>query len=193
MYKRILVPLDGSQLAEQILPHVEALVKAFGSTVVLLRVVTAPQRLIAETAVPMPVGAVGGAVLDPKTVSDLVAEEKREAEAYLSSRSVDLMGRVGAAPTDTSKRSSGEASVAGAERRSAASTAGTSVPSVQHEHPEGDAADVIVERARTTGVDLIAMTTHGRGGLGRLIYGSVAEAVLRHAPCPVLLVRSREE
>lgn len=172
MYKRILVPLDGSDLAEQILPHVEALAVAFGSTVVLLRAVASAQRLIAETAVPMPVGAVGGPVLDPKTVADLVAEEKREAETYLASRTADLVGRLGAAPMGQG---------------------GTNVPSIQHEHPEGDAAEVVVERARATGADLIAMTTHGRGGLGRLVYGSVADAVLRNAPCPVLLVRSREE
>ena len=37
------------------------------------------------------------------------------------------------------------------------------------------------------------MTTHGRGGLGRLVFGSVADAVLRSATCPVLLVRVRDE
>jgi nucleotide-binding universal stress UspA family protein len=37
------------------------------------------------------------------------------------------------------------------------------------------------------------MTTHGRGGLGRVVFGSTADSVLRHAPCPVLLVRVSEE
>lgn len=55
--------------------------------------------------------------------------------------------------------------------------------------PEGPAAESIVDYARVVGADLIAMTTHGRSGLGRVIFGSVAEAVLRLAPCPVLLVR----
>jgi nucleotide-binding universal stress UspA family protein len=41
-------------------------------------------------------------------------------------------------------------------------------------------------------VDLIAMTTHGRTGLRRLAFGSVAEQVLRHAPVPVFLVRVSE-
>jgi universal stress protein A len=40
---------------------------------------------------------------------------------------------------------------------------------------------------------MILMTTHGRSGLGRLFFGSVADAVLRHAPCPVLLVRISHE
>ncbi len=170
MYKRILVPLDGSRLAEQILPHAEALAGAFGATVVLLRVVASAQRLITETAVPMPVGPVGGPLIDPKTLSDLVAEEKRDAQTYLAARTSDLVGRLGAV---------------------SAGRGGKSVPSVQHEHPGGDAAAVIVDRARATGADLIAMTTHGRGGLGRLVFGSVADAVLRNAPCPILLVRAR--
>jgi nucleotide-binding universal stress UspA family protein len=48
---------------------------------------------------------------------------------------------------------------------------------------------VIVERARELGISLILMTTHGRSGLGRLVFGSIADSVLRHAACPVLLVR----
>jgi len=63
---------------------------------------------------------------------------------------------------------------------------------VEVEHPEGRAATTIIERARAHGADLIAMTTHGRSGLGRLFFGSVAEEVLRHATCPVLLVRMTE-
>jgi nucleotide-binding universal stress UspA family protein len=64
---------------------------------------------------------------------------------------------------------------------------------VSMEDPEGQPAEVIVDRARQLGVGLIVMTTHGRGGLGRLFFGSVADAVLRHAPCPVLLVRVSHE
>jgi nucleotide-binding universal stress UspA family protein len=60
---------------------------------------------------------------------------------------------------------------------------------VNTEHFEGPPAEEIVERARALGVSLILMTTHGRSGLARAIFGSVAESVLRHAPCPVLLVR----
>lgn len=60
---------------------------------------------------------------------------------------------------------------------------------VNVEHYEGPPAAEIVERARALGVSLIVMTTHGRSGLGRMVFGSVAESVLRHAPCPVLVVR----
>jgi nucleotide-binding universal stress UspA family protein len=64
---------------------------------------------------------------------------------------------------------------------------------VDYEQDEGSAADVIIERARQLDASLIAMTTHGRGGLERLVVGSTAEAVLRHAPCPVLLIRIGQE
>ncbi|HEU5102414.1 MAG TPA: universal stress protein [Roseiflexaceae bacterium] len=60
---------------------------------------------------------------------------------------------------------------------------------VSPEQHEGSAADVIVRRARELDASVIAMTTHGRGGLERLVFGSTADAVLRHAPCPILLVR----
>lgn len=54
----------------------------------------------------------------------------------------------------------------------------------------GDAATQIVHLAEEVPCDLIVMGTHGRSGLGRLLMGSVAEAVLRQARCPVLTVKS---
>jgi nucleotide-binding universal stress UspA family protein len=56
----------------------------------------------------------------------------------------------------------------------------------------GDPASEILTAAGTTGADLIAMTTHGRTGPARLLFGSVAEAVLRRAEVPVLLMRQTE-
>ena len=53
----------------------------------------------------------------------------------------------------------------------------------------GAAAQVIVQYAEATLPDLIVMGTHGRGGLAHLLLGSVAERVVRTAPCPVLTVR----
>jgi len=54
---------------------------------------------------------------------------------------------------------------------------------------EGDPADIILRAAEETQSDMIVMGTHGRTELGRLLLGSVAEAVLRKAPCPVLTVK----
>jgi nucleotide-binding universal stress UspA family protein len=53
----------------------------------------------------------------------------------------------------------------------------------------GPPADVITEVAVKLAVDLIALVTHGRRGLARLVEGSIAEKVLRNAPCPVLAIR----
>ena len=52
----------------------------------------------------------------------------------------------------------------------------------------GEATSVIASERKAGQCDLIAMSTHGRGGLGRLAYGSVAERVLRLGDCPVLLI-----
>ena len=53
----------------------------------------------------------------------------------------------------------------------------------------GPAADLIVRQAKKWGADLIVIGTHGRRGFSRFVLGSVAEDVLRRAPCPVLAVR----
>jgi nucleotide-binding universal stress UspA family protein len=53
----------------------------------------------------------------------------------------------------------------------------------------GPAAAAIVDAARLYGADLIVMSTHGRSGLGRVVFGSVAESVLRGTTVPTLLVR----
>jgi nucleotide-binding universal stress UspA family protein len=65
---------------------------------------------------------------------------------------------------------------------------GAAVP-VDHFLEEGDPAAVILRVAKTTPCDLIVMGTHGRPGLGRLLMGSVAEEVVRKAPCPVITVK----
>jgi nucleotide-binding universal stress UspA family protein len=56
----------------------------------------------------------------------------------------------------------------------------------------GDAATEIVDHGFASGVDLIAMATHGRSGVTRWMLGSVAERVMRHAGVPMLLVHAEE-
>ena len=56
----------------------------------------------------------------------------------------------------------------------------------------GVPSHVIIEQASTTGADLIVMGTHGRTGITHLLIGSIAERVIRHAPCPVFVVRERK-
>jgi nucleotide-binding universal stress UspA family protein len=64
--------------------------------------------------------------------------------------------------------------------------------SVQEFLPTGDPATEIVTAAREWPADLIVLGSHGRKGVSRLLIGSVAEAVTRRAPCPVLVVRARK-
>jgi nucleotide-binding universal stress UspA family protein len=54
----------------------------------------------------------------------------------------------------------------------------------------GEAPQEIIASAREIGADVIAMTTHGRTGLKRLLFGSVAEAVVRRADVPVFMLRA---
>ena len=57
----------------------------------------------------------------------------------------------------------------------------------------GRPAQSIIEHAGSAGCDLIVMATHGRTGLSHAVMGSVAERVLRKAPCPVLTVRGNAD
>jgi nucleotide-binding universal stress UspA family protein len=56
---------------------------------------------------------------------------------------------------------------------------------------EGEPGQAIVEAAASEQVDLVIVGSHGRGAVGRFILGSVSDFVVRHAPCPVLVVRGR--
>lgn len=142
MIRHILVPLDGSAVAESILPYVQELAAGTGARVTLLGVVD-PLAPHDEVVVSGPVDIRG---------------ELWGAAAYLH----DYLGGV-----------AGRLARAGVAAQARVVT--------------GAVAEQIIETART--VDLIAMTTHGRGGLDRLMHGSVADQVVRHATVPVLLVR----
>lgn len=71
----------------------------------------------------------------------------------------------------------------------AASRLGASRVRLHVEMAKGNPANGIVDLAQRLGVDLIVMPSHGRTGLARLTLGSVAERVVRLAPCPVLVLR----
>src|SRR5688572_7563624 len=150
MYERIVVALDGSDLAEQILPHIEKLAEVFRPTVTLVRAHEPPVSLVAGMAASLLLPP--GPLMDPRATT---AGTEAEVDAYLSRVEARL------------------------------SAAGVVTTSVRIDCP---AAESILTVARRRHATLIAMTTHGRGGLSRLVFGSVAEAVLRAAHCPVLLL-----
>ena len=70
---------------------------------------------------------------------------------------------------------------------SAAKEAGVEVSGVVR---HGAPADEILEEAKSWGADVIVLSTHGRTGISRLLLGSVANRIVNHAPCPVLLDRA---
>jgi nucleotide-binding universal stress UspA family protein len=145
MYKRALVPLDGSVVAETVIPFLLEIAGPLDMEVVLLRVNQPVAPVVIEGA---------GSV----EIEDIEAR-RIDAEEYLAPVAVEL--RTKGIRVDTRVR-------------------------------RGMPAEEIVAAAKEEGVDLIAMSTHGRSGLGRLLFGSVAEAVLRHSEIPVFLMRATE-
>jgi nucleotide-binding universal stress UspA family protein len=126
MYQRIMVPLDGSELAQTALLHALDLCRALGATLVLLNVC-----------------------------------DSRHGSVEASRRFLDFTHRQYA-------------------------QSGVTIQIVVR---EGPVAEAIVRAAEDEKIDVIAMATHGRSGLRRVVYGSVAEQVLRSSAKPVLLVR----
>ena len=145
MYRRLLVPLDGSELAEGALAHAEQLARAFKAEILLVRVVPLPPARVAQ-AIPM---------------SDIEAEHA-EAREYLESVANRLVQE--GIPVRVSIR-------------------------------QGDVAEEIIQQAADEECDLIVMSTHGRSGIARWVYGSIADRVLRYgmqAVPAILIVAARE-
>jgi nucleotide-binding universal stress UspA family protein len=140
MYRRILVPLDGSPEAESALPHALVIATGLGASVTLLHAAEAPNRTILSTLEAIRV----------------LEDEQRAASQYL--RDVAQLW---------------------AARASAVLLA------VQ---VSGPVARAIVDYAWRVDADVIVMASRRRGAVTRLLEGSVAEAVARAAPCPVLIV-----
>lgn len=141
LFQRILVPLDGSRLAEAILPAIIGLTQACGGEILLLH---ALER--------QPPEAVHG---EPHLRS------MAEATAYL----------------ETLARTLAEV--------------GLAVRSVVVAADEQTVADCIAQQAAAFAADLIAMTTHGSGGLRGVLFGRIAQQVLQRAERPTLVLRSR--
>jgi nucleotide-binding universal stress UspA family protein len=57
----------------------------------------------------------------------------------------------------------------------------------------GEPYHMIVEKAKELDVDIIVLATHGRTGISHILLGSVAERVIRHAPCPVFAIRNPKD
>jgi nucleotide-binding universal stress UspA family protein len=149
MYRTVLVPLDGSPLAERALPFARALARRTGGRLLLVRSVCVAPSLVPDLPV--------------------VQAAAAECTAYLRR----VAASVEAGPPPPLGQPAGPAG-RGVETEIAVSI--------------GPPGEQILGAAREHRVDAIVMTTHGRSGLGRCLYGCVADAVLRRAEAPVLLV-----
>ncbi|MFH0914450.1 MAG: universal stress protein [Chloroflexota bacterium] len=147
MYRHIMAPLDGSQLAECVLPHAEAIAGGCSvPKVSLVRVVT-PVRLYqgVETR------------LSPDELRRVEADSEELAVSYLRNLVKGLKFKVS---------------------------------QVEYEVLKDEVAEQLVNFAANHEVDLIIISTHGRSGVSRWVWGSVADRILRSASVPVLMVRA---
>lgn len=143
MYKKILVPLDGSELAEVVLPHVKEVAAGHDEgKVILLRIVE-----------PLPAGT-------PPAVDFEVVKKAgvKAGEDYLA-RIQAKLNKEGL--------------------------------TVETKVLTGRPAETISEFAQREKVDLIALATHGRSGVSRWVFGSVADRLVRSLSVPVLLIRPK--
>lgn len=150
MYNTILVPLDGSSLAEAALPHAEGLARLCGAAIIFLHVIELPHM------VELPHGESFDAL--PHRTAAEVERQAEEARRYLDA----LNQRMRAAGIDA------------------------------YAHVEvGPVVATIMHLARREQADLIALASHGRGGLTDVYYGSVAAGVLQRIDRPLLIVRAQ--
>ena len=140
MYKSILVPLDGSKLAENILAEVEQLAVLLNARLNLIYVSKAH-------------------VLPGVDPTDAQVRVVNKAKEYLDNLKEQLS---------------------------------TKNIDIEVHTPYGNPAAKILEVSRRHDIDLIAMSTHGRSGIGRWLLGSIAEKVVRHSEIPILLLRSHK-
>lgn len=150
---RLVVPLDGSPLAEAILPLAAQLALQLGASVTLLRSLDLPDLTIANN---------GRAAAGIDAIKVIIPTERENARTYLEKIQQHMQAQ--------------------------------GIPTAM-QVTEGGAAEDIAQQAselqEAGEVVVIVMATHGRTGLGRWLYGSVAGALLHLATTPMLVIRSR--
>lgn len=151
-FRNILVPLDGSDLAEKSLGPAHQIAMAMAHRA---DEITPVKLTLLRALSPMAMLAA-----DPYLYDEMMRMNIDEAQAYLNL---------------------------------AASTLPESKVVVETKTINGSPAEAIVQYAEENGVDLIVMSSHGRTGSSRWVYGSVAEKVMHHAPCATAIIRAHVE
>jgi nucleotide-binding universal stress UspA family protein len=163
MFTRILVPLDGSKLAERAIPHAEQFARIFGSTIVLLQVLD-PTSYHEN---PNPVDPLSWQI------------RKTEADMYMSG----IVARIREDLIESSTKAKGTQTKGMDEAKDR----------VEYSIQEGKPAENIVNFAHANNIDLLVISTHGSGGLSRVNLSSVTQKVINLIYLPVLIVRAYDQ
>jgi len=153
MFERILVCLDGSELAEQILPYATEQALRFNSKLTLLQIVPMPSSVYMASAT-------GELPQTGNMIAKDIQKQDAEAKAYLD----------GVAQSLREKGLDVECVVLGPLQPGKA----------------------IAKYAQDNAIDLICIATRGRSGLGRVVFGSVADYVLRASGLPILVIKPKK-
>jgi nucleotide-binding universal stress UspA family protein len=155
MIQHILVPLDGSETAEVVLPYIKSLAQGMKAKLTLVRVVDV--GAIARAVAPAAPDAAGFTAELQKIIDESVAAELADARAYLDARAKSMRG------------------------------AGFSVDA---EVREGSPSEQVLAAIEAEGVDMVAIASHGRSGISRTLFGSVADELIRNSGKPVLVIKA---
>lgn len=149
MYKKIMVPLDGSKLAECVFPHLETIVKGCQSAEVILVQAVEPLSV--------PYGREVARFTSLEQVEAFETHQRVEAEKYLKETTARFK-KMGV--------------------------------NVKADVVYGKASEALSDYANKNKVDLVIIATHGRSGVSRWVWGSVADRLVRSVSAPVLMVRA---
>ena len=169
MYERILLPLDGSALAEVAVPYVEALALPLKSTVHLLAVV------------PSPAGRSGGAFRAAAAYLSSLQLPRSEEDVDISQHPIYKESEMASLEADAKRI------LLPVAEQMQAQAIPTEV-AVAFGRPAGG----ILHYAQDNHIDLIVMSTHGEGGPDAYAFGATADRVARRATVPVMLIRPEE-
>jgi nucleotide-binding universal stress UspA family protein len=149
MYKKIMLPLDGSKLAECVFPHLETVIKGCES----------PEVIVVQAVEPLsvPYGREVSQFTSLEQVKTFETHQKAEAEKYLK----EIVARL---------------------RKTGVNAKADVI--------YGKAGEALSDYATKNDVDLVIIATHGRSGISRWVWGSVADRLVRSVCVPVLMVRA---